>query len=74
MYTQVEESRAMVELYIVKQSEVDPWQCYVESSRVKYSLCSIMYSEQSEVEPWQSNVESSRVKQSYGRIMESLGD
>ena len=52
MQCEVEQSRVMVDLRRIQQREVEPWQSYVESSRMKYShgveLCRV---QQSEVEP-----------------------
>ena len=67
------------------QNDVEPWESYVLSSRVKQSDDRVIYSlvelsramvmlcrvQLSEVEPWQSYVESSRVKQSHGRVMQN---
>ena len=62
----------MAELYRVQESEVQPWQSNVGSSRVKYSvMVEKRRVQQSEVEPWQSNVESHRVKQCDGKVMPS---
>ena len=62
----------MVQLCTVKQIEVEPWQSYVESSRVKQTHGRIMQSLVDEVEPWQIYVESNRVKQNHGTVMQSL--
>ena len=69
MQSPVERSRAMVELGRVQQSDVEPWQSYVYSSRLKYSHGRVIRLKQSEVEPWQNYVESSRVKYSLGRVI-----
>ena len=65
--------------------QVQQWQTYVESSRVKQSDGRVMQNEvdggramvevrrvkQSEVGPWESDVESTKVKQSHGSVMQS---
>ena len=43
----------MVELCTVKYNEVEQWESYIESSRIKVELC----------------IELSRVKYSHGRVM-----
>ena len=48
----------MEELCTVQQGEVEPWQNYVDSSRVNQSI-------------GKSYKESTRVKQSYSRVMQS---
>ena len=72
-------------MYRVQQSEVNPWQGYVESSREKQThgkvienhvessraMLELCRVKQTEVDPWQTYVESSTVKQSHGRVMQS---
>ena len=68
MLSQVKLSRAMVELCRVKKRELDPWQSYVDSSRVKYIHGRFM---QNQVEEGRAMVDFCRDMVEYCRVQYS---